>query len=130
MRKDPGPTFHKGQLVKAVRPTGDWMKGFSKDWDFVGWRRCTREETQAWYEKFHEDCHAGRDVWHDSAGEPKIAPNDYRIDLVEGRVYQVVRGRVQAPCGHRTVAGAVELLCTHTGQRFYTLRTKLTHLEE
>ena len=124
MAKDPGPTFHKGQLVRAVRPSG------MRDWDFGGWRRCTEEETQAWYERFHDDCRNGRDVWHDSAGEPRLAPTDSHVELVEGRVYQVLRGRVRAPCGYRTVSGAVELLCTHTGQRFYTRRYCVTHLEE
>jgi len=123
MRKDPGPTFHKGQLVRATRPAN------MRDWDFSGWRRCTGEETNAWYERFHEDCRTGKDVWHDSAGEPKLAPSDSYIELVEGRVYQVLRGRVRAPCGYHTVAGSVELLCTHTGQRFYTRRYCLTHLD-
>ena len=124
MANQTGPSFYKGQLVKAVRPTG------LRDWDFGGWRRCTEEETHAWYERLHEDCRLGRDVWHDSAGEPKLAPSDSYIGLVEGRVYQVLRGRVRAPCGYHSVKGAVELLCTHTGERFYVRRYCITHIED
>lgn len=123
MAKDLGPSFQKGQLVRAVKPSN------FRNWDFSGWRRASSEETHAWYEKFHEDCRNGRDVWHDSAGESKLAPSDTYVELVEGRIYQVLRGRVSAPCGYRKVSGAVELLCTHTGERFYTYRNCITHLE-
>ena len=123
MKKDPGPTFHKGQLVKATRPAN------MRHWDFSGWRRLTHEERQSWYAQHYEDVRAGRDLPYDSAGESRLAPTDNHVELVEGRIYQVLRGRVRAPCGYRTVAGSVELLCTHTGQRFYTRRYCLAHLD-
>ena len=122
MAKQTGPNFYKGQLVRAVRPSG------MSDWDFSGWRRATNEESTAWYERLYEDCRNGRDVPFDSAGESKLAPSDTYVELVEGRIYQVIRGRVRAPCGYRTVSGAVELLCTHTGERFYTYRNCIAHL--
>ena len=124
MAKDTGPNFYKGQFVKAVKPVG------MRNWDFGGWRKASSEETREWYTKFQEDCRTGKDVWHDSAGESKLPPQDTYLELVEGRVYLVVRGRVQAPCGYHTVKGAVELLCTHTGQRFYVRRYCITHLED
>lgn len=122
MAKDPGTSFYKGQLVKAVKLPG------ARSWDFGGWRRASSEETREWYTKFHEDIRAGREVWHDDAGESRLPPRDTYLEMVEGRIYQVVRGRVQAPCGYRTVKGAVELLCTHSGERFYTRRGCIAHI--
>ncbi len=119
--KDPQKTFNKGQLVK---PTALLPRGA----DRRGWRRLTHDERQDWYEKFYEDCRNGKDVWHDSAGESRLAPSDTAVPLVEGRIYQVTRGRVRAPSGYGSVPGAVEILCTVTGKRFFVTRDSIDHV--
>ena len=63
MRSDttaPEVTVYKGQLV-TVTVAG-----------ILGWRRLTSAESNAWYEHFHAECRAGRDVWHDSAGRSRV----------------------------------------------------------
>ncbi len=38
------------------------------------YRYTTHEEQEAWYEKLHTECRAGRDVGYNCAGESKLAP--------------------------------------------------------
>lgn len=56
------PALKKGRLVRVRQSV-------------QGSRACTAAERNAWYEAFHADCRAGRDVWHDDAGEPRLAPS-------------------------------------------------------
>ena len=95
MRSDttaPEVTVYKGQLVTVT----DAAK--------AGWRRLTAAERSAWYEHFHAECRAGRDVWHDSAGESRLAPQDTSVEVTPGKTYQVLRGRVNAPSGYGSPA--------------------------
>ena len=113
MRSDttaPEVTVYKGQLVTVT----DAAKS--------GWRRLTGDERQAWYDWFHAECRAGREVWHDSAGESRLAPLDMSVQVTPGKTYQVLRGRVNAPSGYGSVKGCVQLLDTETGTEFYIRR--------
>ena len=113
MRSDttaPEVTVYKGQLVTVT----DAAK--------AGWRRLTAAERSAWYEHFHAECRAGREVWHDSAGESRLAPQDTSVPVTPGKTYQVLRGRVNAPSGYGSVKGCVQLLDTETGTEFYLTR--------
>ena len=113
MRSDttaPEVTVYKGQLVTVT----DAAKS--------GWRRLTAAERNAWYEHFHAECRAGREVWHDSAGESRLAPQDTSVPVTPGKTYQVLRGRVNAPSGYGSVKGCVQLLDTETGTEFYLTR--------
>jgi hypothetical protein len=71
------PQFKKGQLVRV-------RQGVS------GTRATTSAERNAWYEKFHADCRAGREVWHDSAGESRLAPSATSTDFSVGKCLTVV----------------------------------------
>ena len=111
--KTPAPTFYKGDLV---RPTGK----------VTAWRRMTPEENHAWYERFYEDCRAGRDVPFDSAGESKLAPCDTYFTLTPEMTLTVVRGRASAPCGYSSVKDCALVFCPDNGQTLYVSRHTLT----
>ena len=75
------PQLKKGQLVRVRQGV-------------CGTRATTAEERNAWYEKFHEDCRAGRDVWHDSAGESRLAPSQADTDFSVGKLLTVTAAKV------------------------------------
>jgi len=54
-----------------------------------GSRACTAAERNAWYETFHADCRAGRDVWHDDAGESRLAPSFVDVSFSVGKCLTV-----------------------------------------
>ena len=70
------PKLKKGLLVRV-------RQGVS------GTRATTSAERNAWYEKFHADCRAGREVWHDSAGESRLAPSATSTDFSVGKCLTV-----------------------------------------
>ena len=70
------PQLKKGLLVRV-------RQGVS------GTRATTSAERNAWYEKFHADCRAGLDVWHDSAGESRLAPSQTDTDFSVGKILTV-----------------------------------------
>lgn len=107
-------TFYKGDLVRPVRPAH-------------GWRRATPEETEAWYDRFHAECRAGRDVWHDSAGEARLAPRDTYFTLTPEMTLTVVRGKASAPVGYGNVTGCALVFCPDNGQTLFTYRSELTN---
>ena len=70
------PQLKKGQLVRVRQGV-------------CGTRATTAAERNAWYEKFHADCRAGLDVWHDSAGESRLAPSRTETDFSVGKILTV-----------------------------------------
>lgn len=111
--KTPAPTFYKGDLVRPTKPS-------------TAWRRMTPEENHAWYAKFHEDCRNGVDVWHDSAGEPRLAPTETYFTLMPEMTLTVVRGRASAPCGYGSVKDCALVFCPDNGETLYVSRHTLT----
>jgi hypothetical protein len=107
------PTFYKGDLVRPVGP-------------IQAWRRMRPEENQAWYARFHEDCRNGKDVWHDSAGEPRLAPCDTFFTLTPEMTLTVVRGRASAPCGYGSQKGCALVFCPDNGETLFVPRRGLT----
>lgn len=70
------PVLKKGRLVRVRQGV-------------QGSRACTAAERNAWYEAFHADCRAGRDVWHDSGGESRLAPRYRDTDFSVGKCLTV-----------------------------------------
>ena len=70
------PQLKKGQLVRVRQGV-------------LGSRACTTAERNAWYEAFHADCRAGRDVWHDDAGESRLAPSFVDVSFSVGKCLTV-----------------------------------------
>ena len=111
--KTPAPTFYKGDLVKPIAT-------------IHGWRRMNAEESRSWYEKFHEDCRAGRDTWHDSAGESRLAPCDSYFTLTPEMTLTVVRGKASAPLGYGTTKDCALVFCPDNGETLFVSRRELT----
>ena len=70
------PQLKKGGLVRVRQGV-------------TGTRATTAAERNAWYEKFHADCRAGLDIWHDSAGESRLAPSRTETDFSVGKILTV-----------------------------------------
>lgn len=111
--KTPAPTFYKGDLVKPIAT-------------IHGWRRMNMEEKSTWYEKFHEDCRAGLDTWHDSAGESRLSPCDSYFTLTPEMTLTVVRGKASAPLGYGTTRDCALVFCPDNGQTLFVSRRELT----
>jgi len=111
--KTPAPTFYKGDLVRPVS-------------QILGWRRSTPAETQAWYDHFRAECRAGRDVWHDDAGESRLAPLDAGFALTPEMTLTVVRGRASAPTGYGKTTGCALVFCPDNGETLFVKRRYLT----
>lgn len=109
------PALRKGDLVKPVRD------------GVYAWRRCTDEERQAWYDKFYEDCRAGRDVPFDSAGESKLAPLDMGFKLSASSVLTVVRARCSAPESYGKRPRCCQVFDPLTGETLYVNRRGITN---
>ena len=109
----PAPVFYKGDLVRPVNT-------------IHGWRRMNAEENRSWYEKFHEDCRNGKDVWHDSAGESRLAPCDTYFTLTPEMTLTVVRGKASAPLGFGKVKDCALVFCPDNGETLFASRRELT----
>jgi len=110
----PVPKFRKGDLVRA-----------KPGWVIFGWRRSTPEERKAWYSQLAEDVQAGRDVPYDSAGEPKLAPQDTHFKIPPDVVMTVLRGQVRAPHGYGTAMECCQVFCPSNGETLYLKRNEL-----
>jgi hypothetical protein len=108
------PTFRKGDLVRPVPP------------GYLGWRRATPEERQAWYERLAEDCRAGRDDPWDSGGESKLAPVDTYFTLKPDDTLIITRARVRAPNGWTHAKDCCEVFCPGNGETLFVSRHALT----
>ena len=104
------PTLKKGQLVRVRMGV-------------CGTRALTSAERNAWYEKFHADCRAGRDVWHDSAGEPRLAPDTVEVSFSVGKCLTVTAAaasyrRIGKSWWQTPRGGLCQVLDTVTGQEW------------
>lgn len=82
-------------------------------------RPVTPEETAAWY-----DSDASKGMT--SAGETKLPPQSRYVELVRGRVYQVLRARCRVRLGYgNPTPGMTKILCTETGEETYVKRELL-----
>ncbi len=79
-------------------------------------RPVTPEETTAWY-----DSDASKGMTCD--GETKLPPQSRYVELVRGRVYQVLRARCRVRLGYgNPTPGMAKILCTETGEETYVKR--------
>ena len=104
------PQLKKGQLVRVRQGV-------------VGIRATTGAERDAWYEKFHADCRAGRDFPYDSGGEPRLAPDCTEASFSVGKCLTVTA----AAASYRRIGkswwlspkgGLCQVLDTVTGQEW------------
>lgn len=111
------PIFRAGQYVRFNSARGEPL--------YAGWRRMNETETNQWYEQHHKDVQEGKELPFDSAGEPVLSPQDVYIAVHHDRVYEIVRGRVNARQGYGNRPGSCLVRCLLTGEEFYMRRFDL-----
>jgi hypothetical protein len=104
------PKLKKGQLVRVRQGV-------------VGIRATTGAERDAWYEKFHADCRAGRDVPYDSGGEPRLAPDCTEASFSVGKCLTVTAAaasyrRIGKSWWQSPRGGLCQVLDTVTGEEW------------
>jgi|TARA_R110002074_G_scaffold283531_1_gene455111 hypothetical protein len=115
----------KGDLVKVKDAE---FKHFNNP---AGFRPTTQEERDEWRAELTRDIQAGLTEWHDSGGEPKLAPETHFVHLKEGATYLVLRARAHARVGWSNgVPKCSYLVCPSTGEQFYMPRADLEVVSE
>ena len=124
----------KGKLVRIneaaafTTQNGGKLRYPHDNWDtderrvLRGSYKLTDEQVQEWRDnqrKEIEEAKAkGEDTFSiafDSAGESRLAPRNGYVELVAGRVYQVLRARMRAHIGYHVYPGYMMVLDTDTG---------------
>jgi len=90
-----------------------------------GFRSLSGDERELWYKKHTEAVKAGRTTWHDSAGEPKLAPTTCSLSFPVDGHFIVLKARTTANRGYRRVGGLAKIACPSTGQVGYVKRQLL-----
>jgi hypothetical protein len=111
------PKLKKGQLVRVRQGV-------------VGIRATTGAERDAWYEKFHADCRAGRDVPYDSGGEPRLAPDCTEASFSVGKCLTVTAAaasyrRLGKSWWLSPTGGLCQVIDTVTGQEWLVAKRYL-----
>jgi hypothetical protein len=71
----------------------------------MGHRHTTHEERDDWRKHMAEEIRSGREVWHDCAGEPRMAPRSYSVTVNRDVDYTVVRARCCPTIGYHKQPG-------------------------
>jgi len=95
-----------------------------------GYRHTTAEEQDEWREKLKEEIRSGREVWHDCAGEPRMAPRFYSVTVNKDIDYTVVRARCCPIIGYHKSPGMTLIRhanpeTDHQRKEFYVKRELL-----
>jgi hypothetical protein len=121
-----GNTMKKGDLVRAKASEFDEWNRLPK-----GFRSTTEEEQERWHAELRSDIDAGLSEWHDSAGEPKLAPRTHWVHLGMVDAYLVLKARAHARVGWGNgVPKCVYLACPKTGEQFYMHRHEVEVVSE
>ena len=123
----------KGALVRlnpndpAIERLGSWT---SRTGMYQASRPTTPEERDRWRAEFELRVREGSEPWHDSGGEPKLAPRSKAVDLPLDGVFIVekARCRVQLGWGNPT-GGMTRILNTQSGEHAYVPREMLEVIE-
>jgi len=95
-----------------------------------GFRNLSAAERELWSKRHNEAVKAGRATWHDSAGEPKLAPLSKTLEFpLDGR-FIVLRARTTAYRSYSKVTGLAKIACPSTGQVGYVKRALLEKVGE
>jgi len=80
-----------------------------------GFRNLSAAERELWTTRHTEAVKEGRTTWHDSAGEPWLAPYTTRITFPLNGTFIVLKARTTAMRSHRKVTGLARIACPSTG---------------
>ena len=119
-------TFKKGDLVRLNPYWSNALKVVPHRQRTLGWRHLTAAEREKWYEDFKARLgHLSFNDTHDSAGEPRLAPQFVPVDVQPDGVWVVERARCAPTKGYVKVSGCAQLLELATGISFYIRREML-----
>ena len=125
--------LRKGMLVRlnpndpTISRHGAWS---DRSGQYRAARPTTPEERDRWQAEFDLRVQAGVEPWHDSAGEPRLAPRSIAVHLPLDGVFIVERARcrVQLGWGNPT-GGMAKILDTQSGEHAYVPREMLEVIE-
>ena len=95
-----------------------------------GFRNLSAAERELWIKRHTEAVKAGRTPWHDSAGEPWLAPYTQLVTFPLNGTFIVLKARTTAMRSHRKVTGLASIACPSTGAVGYVKRALLEKVGE
>ena len=103
---------------------------YSDTYGFVdGFRNLSAAERELWTTRHTEAVKEGRTQWHDSAGEPWLAPYTALVKFPLEGTFIVLKARTTAMRSHRKVTGLASIACPSTGTVGYVKRALLEKVE-
>lgn len=94
-----------------------------------GFRNLSAAERELWTTRHTEAVKEGRTQWHDSAGEPWLAPYTALVKFPLEGTFIVLKARTTAMRSHRKVTGLASIACPSTGTVGYVKRALLEKVE-
>mgnify|MGYP003116270876 FL=1 len=94
-----------------------------------GFRNLSAAERELWITRHTEAVKEGRTQWHDSAGEPWLAPYTKSVSFPLNGTFIVLKARTTAMRSHRKVTGLASIACPSTGIVGYVKRALLEKVE-
>jgi len=127
-------SMRKNDLVQFTQGTkedvADRYLFSDSDGTVDGFRNLTLEERELWIKRHTEAVKTGRTTWHDSAGEPVLAPFTQLVRFPLNGTFIVLKARTTAIRSHRKVTGLASIACPSTGNVGYVKRALLEKVGE
>ena len=125
MRKNDLVQFTQG----TKRLSEDRWRYSDSDATVDGFRNLSAAERELWITRHTEAVKSGRTTWHDSAGEPVLAPYTTLVKFPLNGTFIVLKARTTALRSHRKVTGLASIACPSTGTVGYVKRALLEKVE-
>jgi hypothetical protein len=126
--------MRKNDLVQFTQGTkediADRYRYSDSDATVDGFRNLSADERELWIKRHTEAVKTGRTTWHDSAGEPVLAPYTTLVRFPLNGTFIVLKARTTAVRSHRKVTGLVSIACPSTGTVGYVKRALLEKVGE
>ena len=114
----------KGDLVRIKKDSHD--EGWHGPRYYTAFRSTTQQERDEWRRELTADIKSGQTVWHDDAGEPRLAPQSRSFELLEGSTFIVLRARAHARVGWGNgIPKCTYIMCPDIGEKLYVHREDL-----
>ena len=126
MRKNDLVQFTQG----TKRLSEDRWRYSDSDATVDGFRNLSAAERELWIKRHTEAVKAGRTTWHDSAGEPVLAPFTQLVRFPLNGTFIVLKARTTAVRSYRKVTGLASIACPSTGNVGYVKRALLEKVGE
>ena len=114
------------QFTEVVKEDiADRYRYSDSDGTVDGFRNLSAAERELWITRHTEAVKEGRTQWHDSAGEPWLAPWTKSVSFPLEGTFIVLKARTTAMRSHRKVTGLASIACPSTGTVGYVKRALL-----